>query len=407
MGVGKSCLLIALMLAVIVTGQSPDISNLDLTEKITPLGIAPSPQDGYGSGPNQLAQPDDVEFLADGSLLVSDVNNDRIQLFSPSGKFVSSITADDLGLSGEIAPTGIAKDGGGYIYVTLEEKGTIVRLNPDLTVDQFIGKPCDISEEDYYRSEYEDCLLKPQGLIVSPAGDVFVVDMAKKIFRKGKVYNFGFRKFRREGSSFRYDTEFAASQEVTQVMRKSEGMFIDDARRWLFIAEEKPLKNQFGNSAKYRYVALFDLDTGKFLERLLGVTMQNGSIVSGLIDDSVEGVRLFGNYLFAVDEKGGRVYVVQIQTGKLAGFFGKNAFYYCDDHSDCVIDGINYNEQNIIAGGAFPHLKNSWRKNELASPDGVAAVQLEDGSRRLAVVDQWNSRIVIYDLDQILALLTD
>lgn len=184
-------------------------------------------------------------------------------------------------------------------------------------------------------------------------------------------------------------------------------MFIDDARRWLFIAEEKPLKNQFGNSAKYRYVALFDLDTGKFLERLLGVTMQNGSIVSGLIDDSVEGVRLFGNYLFAVDEKGGRVYVVQIQTGKLAGFFGKNAFYYCDDHSDCVIDGINYNEQNIIVGGAFPHLKNSWRKNELASPDGVAAVQLEDGSRRLAVVDQWNSRIVIYDLDQILALLTD
>jgi hypothetical protein len=50
----------------------------------------------------------------------------------------------------------------------------------------------------------------------------------------------------------------------------------------------------------------------------------------------------------------------------------------------------------------LPHLKNDWHKNELASPDGVSAAVLKDGSKRLAVVDQWNSRIIMYDLDVIL-----
>jgi hypothetical protein len=50
----------------------------------------------------------------------------------------------------------------------------------------------------------------------------------------------------------------------------------------------------------------------------------------------------------------------------------------------------------------LPHLKNDWHKNELASPDGVSAAVLKDGTKRLAVVDQWNSRIIMYDLDVIL-----
>ena len=43
--------------------------------------------------------------------------------------------------------------------------------------------------------------------------------------------------------------------------------------------------------------------------------------------------------------------------------------------------------------------------NEIASPDGVSAIELDDGTKRLAVVDQWNSRILIYDLDKILNIL--
>ena len=44
---------------------------VDLTDKISPLGIVPNPQNGYGNGDDQLAQPDDVELLSDGSMIVT------------------------------------------------------------------------------------------------------------------------------------------------------------------------------------------------------------------------------------------------------------------------------------------------------------------------------------------------
>ncbi len=153
---------------------------------------------------------------------------------------------------------------------------------------------------------------------------------------------------------------------------------------------------------KKRYIAAFDLESGRFLDRLFGVTIENDSITGGYFNDSVEGLSVFGEHLIAVDEKAGRIYFFDMNSGDCRGFLGKRAYYYCDDHSDCVIEGINYNEQTIIAGEALPHLKNNWHKNELASPDGVSVTVLQDGSKRLAVVDQWNSRIIMYDLDVIL-----
>jgi len=42
---------------------SQNTESKNLTSDIHPLGIAPKQQEGYGNGVNQLAQPDDVEFL--------------------------------------------------------------------------------------------------------------------------------------------------------------------------------------------------------------------------------------------------------------------------------------------------------------------------------------------------------
>ena len=179
-------------------------------------------------------------------------------------------------------------------------------------------------------------------------------------------------------------------------------MVIDEKRGLLLIAEEKPSTDQFGNSKKKRYVAIFELKTGKFLNKLYGVNREDGSIVDGYFYDSVEGLALLDDNLFVVDEKAGKVYLFDIESGNCLGSIGKRAYYYCDDESDCVIDGINYNEQSIIVGTAVPHLKNKLHKNEIASPDGVSVIELEDGTKRLAVVDQWNSRILIYNLDVIL-----
>jgi len=390
---------------------SQNTESKNLTSDIHPLGIAPKQQEGYGNGVNQLAQPDDVEFLKDGFMLVSDVNNNRLQLFSGDGTFNKTISAKDLHLEGEITPTGIGQDAEGFIYISCEGSGVVVRLNPDLTFDQFIGKYCDIKDTEYYCPENENCLVNPQGLAVSANGDVFIIDMEKSLRRGANcnIRNFGFRQFEQitdtSGTKYIYDKEFASTQEVTKVMRKSEGMSINESKNILFIAEEKPIPSQFENVNRYRYIAAFDLKSGKFLNKLYGVTLENGEIVAGDFTDSVEGVAVYKDFLFAVDEKAGSVFIFDIESGEMKGHFGCRAPFYCDDESNCEIDGINYNEQTIIAGIAQPHLKNSWQNNELASPDGINVVELPDGSKRLAVVDQWNMRIVIYDLDEIINLI--
>ncbi len=399
---------VALFCSILFSQDDSDTTSLlDLTSEIEPLGIVPYLSKGYGNGPDQLAQPDDVEFLADGSMVVTDVDNNRIQHFFLSGELIRSISADDLGLEDtEIIPTGVTKDSEGYVYVTLEGVGRIARFQPDLTLDQFIGRPTKVSAEEYYHLENDGGLIKPQGLISAANGDLYVIDMAKKVFKNEKNKNFGFRKFKKvvkEGRiTYDYDRNFTQTQEITKVMFKSEGMAISEDQTTLYIAEEKPNKEQFGNVARKRYVAAFDLQTGCFLNQLLGVTIENDSITSGYFNDSVEGLCVFGEVLIAVDEKAGRIYFFDRNTSECKGYLGKRAYFYCDDHTDCVIDGINYNEQTIIAGEAMPHLKNDWLKNELASPDGVSAVILKDGSMRLAVVDQWNSRILVYDLSEIL-----
>ena len=411
---------LVLLLSILITpvslcAENPSITTEcpDLTELISPIGIAPTPQNGYGPGKNQLAQPDDVELLKDGSLLVSDANNNRLQLYAANGTHLRTINADDLHLQGEITPTGLAQDAEGFIYVSCEGAGVIVRLKPDLSYDQAIGQPCEITHLEYYWPENETCLIKPQGIAVSAGGDVLVIDMDKS-FRlgfEGEIRRFGLKRFKKtvDGGKveYIYDREFARSQEITKVMRKSEGMAVSESGSVLFVAEEKPLASEYGNKNKFRYISAFDLETGIYLNKLYGVDLNSDTIVSGVFENSVEGVAVYGKYLFAVGEKAGRVYIFDIDTGAPKGYFGTRAPYYCDDHSDCVIEGINYNEQSIIAGSALPHIKNSWENSELASPDGIDVVVLSNGEKRLAVVDQWNMRIVIYDLGALIEILED
>lgn len=64
-----------------------------------------------GSGPGQFILPHGVRVAADGRVFVADRENDRIQVFSPSGRFLEQWT-------GVQRPTNLAIDRSGTIYVS-------------------------------------------------------------------------------------------------------------------------------------------------------------------------------------------------------------------------------------------------------------------------------------------------
>jgi len=403
---------IAFLLLAATANSFGQTESYDINASLVPIGMLPANQEGFGNGPQQLAQPDDIEFLPDGSMIVSDCYNNRLQVFDADGGYKRTLTPADLGLEGTVTPTGISQDAEGYVYISLEEGGVVVRLNSDLTLNCHIGTAsCDYIPETFYDDEKSSYLCHPQGLAVTPQGDVFVVDMNPDVFNKDGIRRFGIRHFLKNEvngtTTYQPDREFSKTQEITKIMHKSEGMYPVPSRNLLLVAEEKPSKSEFGNDNRYRYVAAFDLATGEFLDQLYGVEYEDGKIINGYITSSIEGVAVYENHVFLVDESGGRVWVFNLDSGALEGYWGSPAYWYCDDESNCVReDGINYNEQTIMTGEAKAHLLNDWKKSELASPDGVNFSLYTKGMEpRLGVVDQWNSRVLLYDLNSILGLL--
>jgi DNA-binding beta-propeller fold protein YncE len=63
-----------------------------------------------GTGPGQFILPHGVRVAADGRVLVADRENDRVQLFSPSGEYLSEWAA--------LRPTDLAIDRDGLVYVS-------------------------------------------------------------------------------------------------------------------------------------------------------------------------------------------------------------------------------------------------------------------------------------------------
>ena len=64
-----------------------------------------------GTGPGQFYLPHGVAVLADGRVLVADRENDRIQVFTPDGRFLAAWTDVQR-------PTSLALDGAGRVYVS-------------------------------------------------------------------------------------------------------------------------------------------------------------------------------------------------------------------------------------------------------------------------------------------------
>lgn len=124
---------------------------------------------GFGGLPGQLEDPRGVCFGARGHLYVADRGNRRVQAFDRTGFLVAGTQplggANDLFL----APTDIAADRFGNLYVADPARSAVVVLTPDLREITVLGA-----------DEFaQDDLRQPVGCSVSDDDLLFVIDLGR------------------------------------------------------------------------------------------------------------------------------------------------------------------------------------------------------------------------------------
>jgi DNA-binding beta-propeller fold protein YncE len=89
---------------------------------------------GKGSGKGQFDDPLGIAIDAAGNVLVADSRNGRIEKFTPSGTFITSIGTKGTGYGQLKEPNGIAIDRDGNIYVADAGNHLVLKLGPDGSV---------------------------------------------------------------------------------------------------------------------------------------------------------------------------------------------------------------------------------------------------------------------------------
>jgi len=98
---------------------------------ITEIGESGSPTGGQVAG-GLFFGPRDIELLEDGSILVTDTGNHRLQLFGPNDNFIQAIGSQGNLLGQFFEPVGIGLANNGQIFIADTWNGRIQRLNQDL-----------------------------------------------------------------------------------------------------------------------------------------------------------------------------------------------------------------------------------------------------------------------------------
>jgi DNA-binding beta-propeller fold protein YncE len=184
---------------------------------------------GRGSGRGQFDSPTGIAVDPSGNFLVADTNNGRIEKFSPSGTFLSSIGIKGIGYGQLGAPNGIAVDRAGNIYVADASKHVLEKLASDGTVvDEWKG-----AAPGFYG---------PRRVAIGPDNSIYVVDQGRtrivKFNSDGKVLTTW-------GSKGGGDGQFDDPTSVT-VDPKTDRIYVADPRN--------------------RRIQVFDSD-GKFLNK--------------------------------------------------------------------------------------------------------------------------------------------
>src|SRR5437667_10267154 len=134
-----------------VSYKVPDTPPLKLSS--LPEGVINMFEGGRGRGKGEFDSPTAMAVDPSGNILVADTGNGRIEKFSPTGTFVTSIGQFE-------APNGIAIDHAGNIYVAeIGSKHRVQKLGPDGT----------------FIAEWAPGLYGPRRIRLCPDGLLYVV----------------------------------------------------------------------------------------------------------------------------------------------------------------------------------------------------------------------------------------
>jgi len=154
----------------------PDTPPANLSS--LPEGVTNMFDGGRGSDRGQFDAPTGIAVDVSGNILVSDTNNGRVEKFSATGTFLSTMGIKGIGYGQLGAPNGIAIDRVGNIYVADASKHVVEKLASDGTVvDEWKGPA-----PGFYG---------PRRIAVGPDDSVYVLDQGRtriaKFSAEGRV----------------------------------------------------------------------------------------------------------------------------------------------------------------------------------------------------------------------------
>ena len=300
----------------------------------------------------QFNEPNAVAFTKDGRLLAGDTQNGRFKIYTITDH---TLTIQTVGEPGKgpcqfdnslevVLPNGrkiynevvgIAINSKGEIYVV--DQGNRRLQVFDANGNCLIKRTIDLAPILVPPSRADGTRYTSiQGLAIDEMDNIYLTDTGTR-----RIY-----KFRKDGTP---DPKFHFQVRDTNkkhILKDPESMVIRG--RDLYVADEG-----------HRCIKVFHRETGNYTDRIIGYP--------DLFKRDVEGLAIYQNFLFAINEEVGQVMVFDLtkEPPRLIGYFGKKG----------------------LAPGRF------------LSADGVAVSQ--DG-HYLAIADQGNYRIQVFLLQEIL-----